>query len=87
MFDEGYNFGALVRDALFPCLHFGQPVFWRLDGGMGSVVSKVEKEGLVFVLRRAVGDIIDRPVTEEIGSMTFGTDRFFVQAHIVVAVA
>lgn len=86
VFDEGDEFGALFSDARLAFLHFCEPIFRWLDGGVRSVVGEVEEEGLIG-FGRAVVEIAVGPVGENVGGMPFRIDLLLVESHVVLAVA
>ena len=86
VFNERDKFGSFFINPLFACFYFLQPFFWGLDWGMRRIISKIEKEWCICFLFRFGGKVVDSPVGEYVGSVSFGIDAFLIEAHIVLSV-
>ena len=53
---------------------------------MRRIISKIEKEWCICFFFRFGGKVVDRPVGEYVGSVSFGIDAFLIEAHIVLPV-
>ena len=87
VFNESNKFGPFITNPFLACLHFFQPIFGWLDRGMRRIISKIEKEWGICLSLRFGCKVVDSPVGEYVGSVSFGIDVFFIEAHIVLSVA
>ena len=78
--DKCHIGGPLKIQLRFSFLYFLQPVFRWLNGEVGCIVSKVEKEWLCRIFR-LLSNIIYCPATKHFGGMSLWFDGLFVESH------
>ena len=80
MLDECHISCSFEVELRFTFLYFLQPILRWLNGEVGCIVSKVEKEWLCCIFR-LLSNVIYCPAAKHPGGMPFWFDGLIVQSH------